>query len=257
MSNQGAIIWRLICNPEGGIYVFTTRLEDEGPPTLCPNDHANRSDITDVRQVGSIDPQSTTVLEPTTGTFEVKEWKWAIPAGPTGTVTDNFIQMPVTIEVWRTAVDIRADMLGDQLSICVAPGAVIGLLTAAVSSGTVLDVPQLTVYNNNVNVGAIIELHDPLGPTTQELGYLTLIDRVNFQLNVQFPVANSFPIGTQVRMYNYLIRDYEFSSVEYRTFGDKGFKSRLIPANVPIRISYRNNDAMAKDFFMFAELYKS
>jgi hypothetical protein len=167
------------------------------------------------------------------------------------------ITVPTSIQVWRTAIDVRADMLTDQISICVAPGAPIGTLTAPVSSGTVLDVPSATVYNTNLNVGAVIELYDPLGPTTQNLGYLTQIDRTNFQLHVELPVGSSFPAGTEVRMYNYLLRDYEFSSAAYRSFGSKGFRSRTIPANVPVLVSYRNQTGAAKDVYLFAELYKA
>ena len=251
----GANIYRIICLEEGTIYVFTTRLTSEGPPTLCPNDHANRTNITDVRLIGTISPQQTTVLEPTTGIFEAKSWKYAIALAAPGTVTNNIIVFPFTIQVWQTAVQITAPMVGDQLSICVAPGAVIGLLTVAVSSGVVLDVGSLTVYNSNVNVGCVIELFD--GVNTQNVGYLTYIDQALFQLKIEIPVAFSFGVGTQVRMYNYLIRDYELSDVAYRKFGSKGFRSRTIPSGTPVQVSYRNVTGTAKHLVISSELYKS
>lgn len=248
-------IWQLLCNVEAQ-YVLTTRIEEEGPPTLCPNDHVNRSNISNVRRLGTVDRKETTILEPTMGIFEAKMFKYAIPSGTVGDKTTFIEPFANNIEVWKTAIEITPDLVGDKISICVAPGATIGMLTAPVSSGFILDVPPATVNSIYLFNGCVIELYDSVGMQTQDMGYLTNIDKDLNQLTVQIAVGASFPAGTLVKMYNYMLRDYEMAQAGYRLFGDKGFKSKMIPANTPIAITLQNNTGLAKNLFLHVEHYK-
>jgi len=250
-------IYQIYCNVEAAYVRPIPRFRHQGAPTLCPNDHADRSNYVAPTVIGMQAKNAVTSHEPTNGIFEVKLYEFDVPAGAAASISDHYVSMPNNIEAWATAIDVTPETKGDRVTICVAPGAPIGVLTAPVASGTVISVPPATVNSPYVLVGAVIELYDAVGGQTQELGYLLAIDHDNYQLTVQTAVALSFPAGTVVRMYNYMLRDYLLSSVGFREFGRKGFRSKTIPSNTPILYRVQNNSGLAKTHYAHVEFYKA
>jgi hypothetical protein len=248
--------YRLTCLVEN-TYVWTWRDNSEGAPTLCPNDHATRSNITDVIVVGAVQSNTVVATQPTEGIFYAKTYSWNLPGNAPGEVSTFTLSWSNSIQVWELVIESLAANVGDTVTICVAPATTIGTLTAPVSSGTVLPVQQATVTNNNVFVGGTIVLNDTVNNVQQEVGYLVSKDQNNFQLNVDTAVAHSFPTGTLVQQYLYMIRDLPLLRAESIFIGKKGFAGKAIPANVPVQLTVTNVSGAAKKLYIYSEIYKS
>lgn len=255
MSVEKVIYWRLTCLEEN-TFVWTYRGLDEGPPTLCPNDHANRSNIADVTQVGSISSKDVVAVQNSQGLFEARTYTYSLPGASVGEVVNFNNTWANTIQVWELVVEPNAACIGDSISICIAPGTPIGALTAPVSSGKILQVPMGTVASDMVIVGAYIVLDDMVNNVQQEVGVLVSKDQVNYQLNVEIAVANNFPAGTIVRQYLYAVKDMLILRDQAMPIGRKGFAARTIPANIPVRMTVVNNNGQAKDLHVYSEVYK-
>src|SRR5689334_22406811 len=87
--------WQIYCNVEAAYVQPILRFRDEGAPTLCPNDHSNRTDFLAPTVIGVQKKYSVTANEPTTGIYEAQLQEFPIPAGQTGTITDTLISFPV------------------------------------------------------------------------------------------------------------------------------------------------------------------
>jgi len=257
MSDTTVNIYSLTCLEENALIYPIPRLESQGPPTLCPNDHANRSNITNVIQYSTISSNTVVATQSTEGIFSAKTYSWDLPGNAPGEVSTFTMTWSNTIQVWELVIESLAANVGDTMSICVAPATTIGYLTAPVSSGKVLPVPQPTVASTNVLVGGTIVLNDTVNNVQQEVGHLLSKDSDNFQLNVDTAVANSFPAGTLVQQYLYMVRDLPILRAERFPVGRKGFAGRLIPANVPVQLVVTNASGAAKKLYIYSEIYRS
>lgn len=253
MSVITTYIYSLYCLEESAT-IYPIVNVDGVAPTLCPNDHANRTNITAVTLVSTVSTKSTILQEEVPGLYEGKSFEFAIPSGSVGDVTSFDVTFPTDIEIWDSCVDVLTDNIGDEVTFNITPNTTIGQLTAPVSSGTVLDVPNATVASTSVFVGANITLDDTV--TTQELGQLISKDTFNNQMTVQNAVSNSFAAGTVIQQSVLMLDNFKMSSVNRLKFGRRGFKSKTVPAGAIIRVSYKNNSGTAKNFYANVEFYK-
>jgi hypothetical protein len=256
MSVEQVLYWRLTCNVEN-TFVWTYRGVDDAAPTLCPNDHANRTNISDVTLVGSVSSNEVIATQNSFGLFEAKTYTYPLPGNSIGEVSIFNNTWPNTIQVWELVIEPNAACIGDRVSICVAPGTPIGVLTAAVSSGVLLTVPVGTIMNENVMIGAYIVLDDMVNNVQQDMGVIVSKNPNTFQLTVQNAVTNSFPIGTVVRQYLFMVKDMLILRDNAMPIGRKGFAGRTIPANVPVQMTVVNNNGQAKDLHIYSEIYKT
>jgi hypothetical protein len=257
MTTESVNIYGLTCLEENAFVYPIARTEEQGPPTICPNDHANRSNITNVIKYKTLSSNAVVATQDSEGIFYAKMYSWDLPGTAPGEVSTFTLTWANTIQVWELGIEGTAVNIGDTVTICVAPGAPIGYLTAPVSSGTVLHVPQPTVASSNVLVGSVIVLDDTVNNVQQEVGHLVSKDQDNFQLHVDTAVANSFPAGTVVRQYLYMIREMPILRDERLVIGRKGLSGKRIPANVPVQLTVVNGNGSAKKINIYSEIYRS
>ena len=108
-----------------------------------------------------------------------------------------------------------------------------------------------------IMIGSIIVLDDTVNNVQQELGRLINIDKDTFELTTVSPVSSNFPIGSIVRQYNYVFRNFLFSSQGLQKYGRKGFGTKEIPKNVQILVQVQNNDGAAKTIYVTMEYFRS
>lgn len=227
----------------------------EDTPTLCPNDHPDRSinplatQTIDTRTLNQV-----RVEEPTDGYWMSEEIPMNIPATAPGAVVDIDSTWPYDIRIWRTEFKPIPDSIGDTFSIEAGPNTTVGVLTAPVTGGvdTVFTVSQ--TVTDNISIGFDVRLTD--GGNTEDLGRCIGVDKVNFQIEVENAPVNNYAAGvTLVQMTNVVVRNHTIQNVDRDSFGDKGFKSKLLPANTVLRMSYTNNNGLAKSWPWRVEHY--
>ena len=254
MSVITTYIYSLYCLEEATTIYPIVNI-DGVAPTLCPHDHANRTNIAAVTLVKTVSTKSTILEEQVVGLYETKSFEFAVPSGTAGDVTSFDVTFPTDIEIWDSCIDVLTDNIGDQVTFNIAPETTIGVLTAPVSSGTLLNVLNATVASPNVFVGANIILDDTV--TTQDLGQLISKDTFNNQMTVQNAVSNSFAAGTAIKQSILMLDNFKMSSANRLKFGRRGFKSKTVPAGTIIRVLYTNNSGTAKNFYANVEFYKT
>lgn len=247
--------WRLTCLEEN-LYVWTWRSETEGAPTLCPNDHANRTNIDNVLIVGQVARNEVISTEPTMGFFEAQLLTIPMPAVAPGTTQSLMLTYPMNLEVWKTAAFVKADNVGDYLTVAVAPGAPLGFTTADAFINDTSIIVDATVINSPfLSRGMELKLQN--GIVLQDLGRISNINKDLFTVSFVNPLTSNMPTGSTVRLYAYMLKDFKLPVATTIFFGDKGFRSKEIMAETPIVISCVNSDGAAKELDIHVEFYRS
>lgn len=244
--------YRLYCIEEASF----VKVWDEEEPTLCPNDHADRTiDPTKTVIVDTVSTARVETLEPTFGKFEHTSQVFNIPSGTTGAVTSHTLQYPMDVQIWGTSLYIGPDNVNDCISATVAPNTTIGVLTAEGATGaTGFNVSSTVVTTEHMVKGVSLRFQN--GGTTEEPGRVTSFDVSGNKVFMQTPLTQYFPPGTLVQLNLRLLNEVQFFKSDYmHHIAQKGFKSRSLPAYTPITIDYMNHDGKAKKFVIYIEYY--
>jgi hypothetical protein len=244
--------YRLYCIEEDTFVYVWSAVE----PTLCPNDHPDRT----------IDPTKTLIVQ-TSGNnfvfasqdvyknFQHTSVPLTIPTMTIGDVYTQNFSWPMDIQIWKTEFYTTADHIGDYLTIYIAPGTVIGLLTQnAAISDTTIEVSSTVVTNQLISKGVDLALFD--GVTETALGRVTSFDTTLNTVTFETPLSVAYSIGAFVRIYYKAINNILLHRLDdvYK-IGEKGLKGRPVPANTTLQAHYTNNTGAAKDLIIVLELY--
>jgi len=255
MSDNDTIYqYRVYCIEEGKNVTVWSKTK----PTLCPNDHTDRS----------IDPIRTTVIDTISkqhvitddglqGNYQVINIEYDIPSGASGDVTIHDRSWPMDLEVWRSYFKPQSQHIGDKVDFITAPDTLIGALTATgISGSTGLTVTSITTdLETGIVKGHEITITDTITPT--HLGRIIGIDRENYQLIMELPLPQDYPIGSAIILQPYMVKDYTIIDTEKIVLGEKGFKATILPANTIVRLIYTNHDGNAKKIYVHTEYYYS
>ena len=223
-------------------------------PTLCPNDHVDRSidgSLTSV--VKTISEDTVTAEEPTYGYFQSRSFKFSVPAGTPGDVSIFDESWVSKIFLWRSIFYIKNENIGDIINVQAGPNTTIGVTTAALSPGETVITANSTVFDYLLYRGLHVQITD--GVNTDVLGEVTNIDKNNFQFTVTNATTNSFAIGSYVQMTVCSIQNFEPTEVGNVKFADKGFKGQTVAPGQIMRLQYTNNDGAAKNIHLRLEYY--
>ena len=247
-------LWKVFCIEENkSVLVW-----NESKPTICPNNHTDRTiNTSKTRLIKYMSQDKVTIEEPTNGYFKSLTEKIAISSGTPGNTTTHDLQHPMDVELWKIVIKTQTDNLNDVLSLVLAPEKSIGTLTQNASiNDTILTITSNTFTDYDIVKGFEVVLDD--GVNKEIVGLITNIDEDNFQITVQNPLTQAFNSGTEVKINKYLIRDFPmlFGNNDY-IVGDKGFRSIICEANTINRILYTNNDGQSKYFYVTFEFYYS
>ena len=249
-----SIIYRytVFCIEENA-YVTTYGTSTDPVPSLCPNNHADRSINPSLTSIDEIISDSiVTATENTDGYFETTTVKMLIPAGPPGTITEHDVTWPMNIIVWNTRITPTTPMIDDIITVMASPETIVGVLTVPASiSDTVLNVNS--TVTDNVQRGFVITLDDTVNKDV--VGRVTAIDKINGTITVQTPLSYAFSPGTPVKISIYMLKDIYITDTNIIEIGQKGFRGKQLDANVPLRVYYTNNSGTEKTIYWRPEYY--
>ncbi len=232
---------------------------DTTTPTICPNDHADRTiDTTKTTIIGTVSTQTFTVEEPTTGYFQHTTKKLTISSGTVGDVTSHDFTWPMDILIWKVEFNADTANEGDQFDVIINPANNSGALTAnAVINDTVLNVPAALVNDENITKGVEITLDDTTN--SQNVGRITAIDKVANTITVANALTFNFNSGVTIIYVNVcFVKERQIYKADDKIkIGEKGFKGKLVTANTIIRCNYTNNSTAAKTLYFDLEYYYS
>ena len=232
-------------------------VHDTSPPTLCPNDHADRTIDTNLTTIISeITTNSFMAYEPTSGYFQHTTRELTIPSGTPGDTPSYDFTWPMDILLWKVEFSPGSACVGDFFNVIADPLKNAGALTTnAVISDTVLDVPASLVTNEDILPGVEVTLDDTTN--TQDVGRITLIDKVNNKITVENPLSFNFNSGvTNVLINICLVKDRKIYKADDKIkLAEKGFRGKILPKNTVLRCDYKNNDGAAKALHFDLEYY--
>jgi hypothetical protein len=236
--------YRVLCIEENKM-VTVYGLE---PPTLCPNDHADRTiDHSRTIKSGQYSHKTVELQSGTPGNFQYTTIHFTIPAGTPGDVTDHDFSWPMDLMIWRTEFVPGTEHVGDMSSTIISPDQIIGILSADANIGdTELTINSEAFGFPNLTKGIEVMLDDT--SNAENLGRIVGIDKVYFKIHVETPLTQNFAAGTNLCLNICIVKDIAISqSNRSIMIGAKGFSSINVPANTVIRFKYKNNDGLEKD----------
>ena len=221
----------------------------ETAPTLCPNDHVDRSIDTNFTTLIQTKKNNIVDVEQhVDGYYQATTKIFNIPSGTPGTVVPIDISFPMNLNIWISSFYPTSDMIGDDITVIVAPEKIIGAVTSVVnSSATDIVITSETFQAGILARGLEIELDD--GVNKDSLGRIIDINPNTFTLTVETPTVNSFAIGTPVKMNLHMIKDVHISGIYKYEFASKGLSVKSLPKDIITRILYTNNSGTAKTLY--------
>lgn len=245
-------LYRVHCIEEN----LDVTLWSQSVPTLCPNDHADRTIDSSLTVIeSSIGDNIVTAQEPTEGYFQATVVDVNVSSGSIGDVTDHDYSWPMDMSMWQLEFLASSANIGDTIDIAIAPDTVIGVLTSAASvSDTVLNISSAVFSTDTIKKGIDVKISD--GVNTDLGGRIVGYDPENHTVTLETALTNAYAIGTPVYITIYPVKSYKITQDKaVVNFGKKGFKGKSIPKDTTIRVSYTNSDGSAKTLHMHLEFY--
>ena len=243
MSNPSVNNYRFLCSTENA-YKFTWGTE---APTTCPDNTGHTIDTSSITIMKTLEDKIVTAVDgtPNDAIFQLSAIELAIPANPEATQTvTTTVSYPFDMYIWQMSVAQIPANIGDKLTVAVAPNTIIGYATAQCTSGTNLLYVSDTVIAN-ITRGSEIGITDG-GSNTQYPGRVISIDKVNNIVTMENNLTHTYagPAGYTPQSYIlltiYPIKDITFDTAERLVIGNKGLKTRMIPANTPVQVIYHD-----------------
>jgi hypothetical protein len=240
--------WRVHCTAENkDVFIWSI-----DKPTLCPNDHIDRAVINAVI-VDSLSPTDVIANEPSTGYYQAVSIPMEIPTTELGKLVEIDISFPMDVLLWKTDCNIKESMIGDNICVIIDPDQSIGLITDDALSG----INTIKVDSNTlekIQIGFDVSIDD--GNKKENLGRVVDINKEDGVVIVENPPSTNFykvsnvAVLLNICMVRYII--FEDAGDKF-VFGDKGFKGKIIEKNTKLRVSYTNNNGLAKTWYWRVE----
>lgn len=243
--------WQVVCLAENKLVeVFSPDV-----PTLCPNDHPDRSiDTSRVVLLETIKSNRVEVVDGVPGQFQHTSLRMSLPEGdPDSKSVFNFT-WPMNIQIWRTEFMPGPEHKGDTINVCIDPDRTIGVLT---QNGNIGDTelylsPSAFGYPGLIR-GIEVNLTD--GVNTQHVGRLIAFDSTIFKMTVEKPLEYNFSaMSTYFQVCLHIVKDAYISQplLSYG-IGQKGLAAKSLPANIVMRVIWTNGSGAAKDVTFILE----
>lgn len=223
------------------------------PPTTCPNNNEHTIDPAQT-QVYCTKPMTDVQVLIPNGYYQCSTLDLDMPECTPGTIFTADLVNPMRILLWTTSMYLPPNSEGDTVDIITAPDTPIGYITSSVSADTNV-IPVSSTVVGFIIPGLDISLYD--GVNYNDLGRVTAVDTQNSTVSIEFATANSFNMGTPVLFNLKSVRAFDvcedFSGEV--SLGSAWVKYKEVPANTTMRVSYHNNDGVAKCIVLKFEYY--
>lgn len=247
MSYDYIYKYRVQCLTESAFVLTGYRYET---PTYCPNDinhtiNGTGTSIVDIKNVKQvIIDQSSDISN--FGYFRVDQHNISI--GASATVVQD-ITYPYNVVAYSTFLMPTADNIGDELNVVALPNTAVGLLIDPIGTGaTALHIASL----ENLNNGFLINVTD--GINTNDLKEIVSLNGTGGIIICSTGTINSFAAGAVVRVSVPRVKNFIFSALDNLVFGLTRQGATGLPAGGKVRITYKNNSGVSKNFSILAEI---
>lgn len=228
--------WKIYCSTENAFISYF----GSTAPDKCPNDtsHTVSSSTGSVSQIRLIGPNYVIATDPTPDRafYQYTTIPLDVPANKEPQILSTTFSYPFDMYIWEMAIAQGSMCIGDKLSVQIGPDTILGLLTSDLNTGTT-GMSCTTTVTNKVARGCEIGITN--GVTKEYLG--RVLSYSDGQVVFSTPSSNYYPVGSYVLWSVYPIKDMIIDSTERLVIGAKGLKTKLVPANTPIKIIYQDN----------------
>jgi len=159
---------------------------------------------------------------------------------------------PLDIALMSGTLGVAEDMVGDGIMIDVGPNTLVGVLVAPMSVGDTSIYVNSTVIEN-IKKGFYFGLYGGPGNDGHELGQVIDMDPGNGILTLGTPADTSANAMTPVAMCAKIIPNLYLHDMSKIEIGKQIPTGQRIPKNVPVRITYSNNNGVDKKISFFIE----
>ena len=179
------------------------------------------------------------------------------------TITGNITSNASTASAWTAqsysvgdVVTYTAPIYGARIYTCIA-SATSTDLPASATTGTTnstywkhgLELNVSSTVVANAKNGYYMKLYD--GTNTDDVGRIISVDEINSKIYVETNLTNSFLAATPtyVQQTAYTMKDFIIGHPWEQNIGESKIGGSYVPADIMVRIHYKNNTGTAKDFY--------
>ena len=226
----------------------------ETAPTLCPNNHADRTiDTNSITVIETRKPTAVTAQENSNGYFETNMFVNNVPSGATGTVSTFDVEFDSDVTLWRTVLSCGSNMIGDEIKVVASPETIVGQVTSPVSIGdTVINVNSTVTAN--VYRGCELVLDNTVN---KHVTIVTAINAVAGTITIKNSSPYAFAATSLVKLGVFVVKYAKIHDTNPIDIGLKGIKGKELTKGVVLRIYYTNNDGQAKTIHWRSEYYNN
>lgn len=224
------------------------------PPTLCPNDHADRTINPFLTVVAdTFKKNQVEIFNPTNGNFQYTCICLSIPAGEPDDISTHDFSWPMDLKIWKTEFYSGTEHVGDVLDVVVDPDRVVGLLNEDSTTGsTIMSVSSTVFEHPSLTCGVDVSLDN--SGNSEKVGIIKGVDRNNLKLELDTPLPHNFTTGTKICLNIKMIKNVLIHQPnKMYTVGQKGFNSKNIDAGTVVRFFYKNSTGLAKNVYIEME----
>lgn len=247
MSEDKTIyLWNVFCISEQKM----VQIWSPDPPTLCPNNHANRELDTSLNTiVNSVSTKKVNIEDASPGYYQQTTLKLSVPSGNVGDVSSFDFSWPTDIYIMKTQFMPNAIHLLDEISVVGGPNTLIGAIIQPASAGTQdIYITPATFDSSYISNGIDITIN---GGGNSEDKLIKTLDKTNFKFKLSTPLTHAYNPGTLIYMNLYIIKNVVVSNDKIPIeSGTKGIQNKFLPAGTILRFFYKNNSIHAKDVYI-------
>lgn len=243
--------WKVHCDTEG-IDVEGYLNDDYGTPTKCfNNDTHTISTTTKLEIIRNPKVQVIEETVPLQGRYRAETLKIESIQPNSTKVFDKIWSVDIAPLSVNMMVTDRHK--GDSFIVDVSPDRIIGTITSGITAGVTNVIDVSTTVMDHIQVNFLCSITD--GVHVDDLGTVLDIDYKNKKITVENTPTNNYLVAspTYFRMTVRYLGPHEIGDQGMLRLGDSKIGASHIPKGETARLTYINNSAIEKDFYILLE----
>ena len=227
--------WRIFCLTEN-IWSEGWLDSSEGLPVRCFNDGGHSVNPNSCQEIDSTSVLTVKIKQEsiqTGGNFKSKGYSFECGANNTSTYNVSW-PYPITAMVVHLQTD--SSQKGDLLSAVVGSQTTVGVILSQCSEGdTTVSVNSTVIAHSYVGYECFIG--------TESLGRILEIDAQNLTVRFETPATQNHPANSYFKIQMRIIESHNMGFDFGNDIGVSNIGGKYLPANVPTRVEYINNNS--------------
>lgn len=247
--------YKVFCNDESA-FIFTDFKTDNISPTTCPNnnEHTINNALTTIVEQHEESKTFMTDIDPAQPytDFRIRNWKWDIPSGNTGEITNCLLKLDYDISAFLVRIKPRVNNIEDEFSVRVDTNITIGSLTSSAGpTGATLNLSSPAV--NYLKVGYSLKLRDGATGPSEVTSMIKSIDETNNTVTLKTPISGTFPSGSLAEIVSYSVVDEDIPNALPVPYGLGKIGGSVFKESYDIWFEYKNNTTDSKKWSVNVE----